>query len=518
MRVNLPVTGRECRIPDGEELVSTTDLKGRITYANKTFIAVSGFSEEELLGKAHNIVRHPDMPPEAFAVLWRKLKAGQCWMGVVKNRCKNGDHYWVDAFVSPVLENGRIVGYESVRVPVPDRWRERAEVLYRRLREGRFRLRRRLSLTGRFTLAFAGLLLPVVAAAQWGTEAVLWAVASLVLPGAWAVSHWLLKPLNAVVSWSRRFSDDPLACQVYAGRADEAGQLRTAMLSLQAWVRTLRGRFEDMADRVSDTAQKNHEASADISRVLERQRESSQALAEAIDSLNQTIRAIAANAAQAADLAGEASETTSEGARFSRETAEVIELLAREVEKAAAVIQKVEEESNAIGMVVGVIRDIAEQTNLLALNAAIEAARAGERGRGFAVVADEVRKLASSTQASTHQIQQRVENLQRGTREAVAVMSEGCERAQQSVSRAREAGARLAQVTERIETIRGRNLQVAEAVEQQSRVTDHIGRSVEHILVTAQEVAQDAEATAGASRDLLQLSTSLRGIARRFVV
>ncbi len=115
MRVNTPVTSNEYVLKDGQSIVSKTDLKGIITYVNKDFIEVSGFTEQELIGSPHNLVRHPDMPPEAFADLWKTLKAGRPWNGMVKNRCKNGDYYWVDAHATPVREGGQVMGYMSVR-------------------------------------------------------------------------------------------------------------------------------------------------------------------------------------------------------------------------------------------------------------------------------------------------------------------------------------------------------------------------------------------------------------------
>jgi len=104
MRKNLPVTNVEHVLEDNAALVSTTDLKSRITYANPSFINISGFTEEELIGAPHNIVRHPDMPPEAFADLWQTVQSGQSWTALVKNRCKNGDYYWVKANVTPVID------------------------------------------------------------------------------------------------------------------------------------------------------------------------------------------------------------------------------------------------------------------------------------------------------------------------------------------------------------------------------------------------------------------------------
>ena len=117
-------------------VVSKTDLKGKMTYVNQDFINISGFSEEELLGSPQNIVRHPDMPPEAFADMWRALKSGRAWTGMVKNRCKNGDFYWVDANAAPMMEGGKVVGYTSIRTK-PSRGQVRAaDSAYREIRAG----------------------------------------------------------------------------------------------------------------------------------------------------------------------------------------------------------------------------------------------------------------------------------------------------------------------------------------------------------------------------------------------
>ncbi len=135
MRTNLPVTGKEVMLKDGEIIVSKTNLKGQITYINQTFLDISGFTEQELIGEPHNIVRHPDMPAEAFDDLWRDLKAGRPWVGYVKNRCKNGDHYWVQAHAVPILENGTVTGYMSVRTAASRQAVDECETAYRLFRD-----------------------------------------------------------------------------------------------------------------------------------------------------------------------------------------------------------------------------------------------------------------------------------------------------------------------------------------------------------------------------------------------
>ena len=132
MRINEPVTNRQKDYGATQKIVSTTDAKGVITSINDDFISISGFTEEELIGQAHNLVRHPSMPQMAFKELWDSNKAEKPWMGMVKNRCKNGDHYWVDAFVTPIVDNGRVVGYQSVRQKPTEEMIEQAEKIYQR--------------------------------------------------------------------------------------------------------------------------------------------------------------------------------------------------------------------------------------------------------------------------------------------------------------------------------------------------------------------------------------------------
>lgn len=135
MRTNLPVTHNEYPIHDDTLIVSKTDVKGRLTYFNEQFVKASGFSDDELMGQPHNIVRHPDMPPEAFEDLWTTLKAGKPWVGAVKNRRKNGDFYWVLASATPMWEGGQISGYMSIRSKLPADQRAEAEHVYELLRK-----------------------------------------------------------------------------------------------------------------------------------------------------------------------------------------------------------------------------------------------------------------------------------------------------------------------------------------------------------------------------------------------
>ena len=136
MRTNIPVTDKERNVSHQSNILSTAYTKGVIRYVNEDFIALSGFELNELVGQAHNIIRHPDMPPIAFKMLWDALKNGRSWKGVVKNRCKNGDHYWVDAYATPIINDGGGVEYQSVRVAPNIHDVERAKSLYELLNKG----------------------------------------------------------------------------------------------------------------------------------------------------------------------------------------------------------------------------------------------------------------------------------------------------------------------------------------------------------------------------------------------
>lgn len=136
MRMNLPVSDIEHRVPEGEVLVSKTDLKGTISYCNQAFCDISGFSEVELLGSEHNLVRHPDVPPELFADCWKCIQSDKPWNGVIKNRCKNGDYYWLEVNVTPWIERGEKIGYVSLRYRATRAQIAAAEKYYQDVRDG----------------------------------------------------------------------------------------------------------------------------------------------------------------------------------------------------------------------------------------------------------------------------------------------------------------------------------------------------------------------------------------------
>ncbi|WP_313483429.1 methyl-accepting chemotaxis protein [Stutzerimonas kunmingensis] len=468
MRTNLPVSGREITVGETANILSTTDLNGTITYANPDFVAISGFSEDELLGEPHNLVRHPDMPEAAFADLWQTLQANRSWMGIVKNRCKNGDHYWVSAFATPVARDGKVVEYQSVRTRAQPEQIRAAEALYARLREGRAAgaLRAsRLGLRGRVALLGA----PLAAGA-----------AAVVLGGAVAtgLAALALAPLTQLARQARRIGHNPVSQLIYTGRRDEIGEIAFAMKMLETEAGAMVGRIADCSRQLSSHARDLLGAMHGSTESASRQQQETDLIATAIRQMTASVQEVALNAQRTAEVAARADSEAASGREIVGLTGSSITRLAGDIQQAAEVIHQLESHSQEISRVLEVIHSIAEQTNLLALNAAIEAARAGDQGRGFAVVADEVRQLASRTSSATTDIQSMIGSLQAGARQAVDVMQRSREQAQHSVSHADQAEHSLGGINSRVNEISAMSSQIAAAVDQQSSASEEITQSI----------------------------------------
>ena len=525
MRVNLPVSTNEYPITDDTLILSTTDTKGRITFVNQTFIEVSGFTEEELIGKAHNLVRHPDMPPEAFEDLWNTLKAGDPWTGLVKNRRKNGDFYWVIGNATPIKEDGNVVGYLSVRTKPSRELIATVEPIYRQVLDGKAKNLKiekgqvvRTDLVGKISSLFRmtlckrillsmglpALLFTCAAGAGW------WGLSQEVAP-AWlesfiatAVIGGLLssvilsckmnthvrKPLRDAINIANTLAAGDLKTKVTIDRTDEFGELLKALSQLGTNLRTTVLDVNTGSQLVNQGAGEIAAGNMDLSQRTEEQASSLEETAASMEELTSTVRQNADNSKQANQLAINASEIASKGGGMMTEV--------------VTTMSSISDSSNKISEIISVIDSIAFQTNILALNAAVEAARAGEQGRGFAVVATEVRNLAQRSATAAKEIKELIDD-------SVEKVNNGSQLVDDAGKTMEDIVLSIKQVTDIMSEITAASLEQSAGIEQ-------VNQAIAQMDDVTQQNAALVEQSAAAAETLEHQSKNLTGAISIFKV
>jgi aerotaxis receptor len=522
MRNNSNVTGREIQVVANEEIVSSTDIKGNIQFCNEYFCKIAGYEHSELINQPHNILRHPDMPAEVFAILWSSLKAGRPWMGVIKNRCKNGDHYWVDAYVTPLRDNGQTYGYESVRVKADADTIARAEKVYARIRAGKNiyspfeRFWQRWSATIYTAIAtYIVLLMAGFMTSQMNTSWMLWLIPVSAAPALltrWFVQHNLARLLAA----ARLTINDPVAAYIYTGYSDSTGEILLAQIAAKARLRTALGRFRESARDLHDKSEDAHHQARKTHTGMSAQQRETANVANAMYQMSIAVQEVATGATETSSATGLAINEVEKGNAVINAANSAIGDLSHTVSDLGTMLNKLLEDGDRIGSVVDVIRSIAEQTNLLALNAAIEAARAGEQGRGFAVVADEVRTLAQRTQESTSDIQNIIGNLAKATQEASASMNTCLQLAERSVNEMDNVKGALTSISNAVISIDDMSHQIAAAAEEQSSMAMEIERNTKAISKISDQSQHEIDDADRMTQEMAELSQQQLNLILRF--
>jgi len=520
VRKNLPITDREISFDSSRNILSTTNHEGKITHINDDFVDISGFQREELIGQDHNIVRHPEMPPAAFAGLWSTVKSGKSWLGAVKNRCKNGDHYWVSAFATPIFKQGKLVEIQSVRRKPSSDEVARANKIYPKLMDGQStprEVRNGPSLRTKLLASQAVVFILLLLAASSATASPVF-LASIVALGALscAATAWLLAPLAAIVKQAQTINPDPVARYVFSGRNDDIGTVQTAFTHLEAESASLIGRMADTANQISQRSGELMTAVDNTNQGVEEQFAKTDQVAAAVEQMSASVKEVAGSAQTSSEAAQSNQQNTISSQQSLDKNMHEIVSLSEQVSDAAKVIQSVQNSSDRITSVLDVIRGIAEQTNLLALNAAIEAARAGDAGRGFSVVADEVRTLATRTQNSTEEIQSMIEALQRDTGQAVSSMTVSQKSADTCAEQSRHMSEQLEVMRQSTDDINEMSSHIASAVDQQSQVAGEISANIIDIRQVSEQNLQNNATSRESCAQMNQMAKSMSELAAQF--
>jgi aerotaxis receptor len=503
MRQNLPVTQKAYEFPGTETLLSTTDTSSHIGYANAAFIRTSGFTPEELMGQPHNMVRHPDMPVEAFADMWRSLKEGQSWTALVKNRRKNGDHYWVRANAAPMIRNGQLTGYLSVRTKPTRAEIEATDALYRRFREGRaggLAFHRGLIVrTGLMRWASALQLLPtawrvrlplLLSGVAMGTALSLSGLGGMALAATgaaaavslllawWFIEVQVTSPLSKVLGVAQQVASGE-AGDLNLDRSDDIGLIARAITQSGLNLQSLMSDVQEQVTGVQVASKEIAAANNDLSSRTEQTASSLEQTAAAMEQQTASVRQNSDTAQQASQLAN---ATTEVAARGGEAVANVVSTMAL-----------ISSSSRKIADIISVIDGIAFQTNILALNAAVEAARAGEQGRGFAVVASEVRSLAGRSAAAAKEIKNLIDDSVNKVDSGTRLVADAGQTMTEVVNQVKRVNDLIAEITSASKEQAIGIAQVGQAVSQLDEMTQQNAAMVEQSSAAATSMSEQAQ-------------------------
>lgn len=499
MRVNHPVTQREYEFADNQLLISRTDLRGNITYANPAFIEVSGFDLGELIGQEHNLVRHPDMPEAAYADFWATIKSGGIWSGIVKNRRKNGDHYWVRANVVPIREGDRVIGYGSMRIKPSRQEIEFAEKVYSSINRGESRyavkggqiLRRNVPFSRFWSnlhdsswggaaieilalLAFLATLLDL-SFSDGDTLGRAFHIGSLLfgliifsfVP--WWEHRTKNQQLLALKTFTFQIAAGNLTAELPSNLSGDMAKLNSALDSMKKGLLSIVRDVHDGIEKVYPSVNAIAHSNEDLAMRTDSQAAALQQTAASMEEISTTVHN---NTQHAQDASAVAITTETEVGKASEQMNAVVTRM-----------RQISDSSSRMKDIISMIDSIAFQTNILAINASVEAARAGDQGKGFAVVAAEVRNLAGRSAGAAKEIQALVEST---THEVDAGM--------QVVIRADEAIQNVIQAAAQVRTLM---TEISSATQEQSlgigqisQAVNEMDQAVQHNAMQVQEFSQ----------------------------
>lgn len=511
-RRNQEVIDKEVFFDDSEQLVSITDTRGVITYANEIFCKVAGYTQEELYHKNHNVVRHPDMPSAAFKDLWAELEAGNHWQGVVKNRCKDGRYYWVNAYVTPMYENGVLTGYQSVRVKPSDELKQKADAVYKAINNNKLGISEQRKsqikkLTAFVATAFIIISTFINLGFYWGGAI----LAAFIVLVASFYDELIILP-RYINEQKQKYTS---ICRVIYTDDGLQSILEFRESLYQARIRTILGRMNDSLSVIANVVNNLNTAINETNDKIDDQNNETTQIAASMNQMSITIAEVSENVVQTADRVEQVYQQCAKSKSLISGSVKQISGLQEHVTSAHIVSEELVNIVTSINTQVIEIQGIADQTNLLALNAAIEAARAGEQGRGFAVVADEVRSLSARTHSVSDGINESVRHVTDKLANVTTLMSSNITTSEECVNSGKTAHDSAEEIYQQMLSISDLTTQVSTASEEQSVVAEEVNNNVQRVADLAQALV-DSDTLYNNISSLNQEASQLTKLATTF--
>lgn len=541
--ISIASTPTEIQLSDNDVIISRTDNKGRITYASDDFARISEFHTDEMIGKPHNIIRHPDMPKQAFQQMWNTIHSGLPWTGAVKNKTKNGNYYWVDATITPIIRKNEIVGYVSVRKKLTNLEKEKFDSIYSRMNNKPFSNKsksasEKLSLITLKDILFI-LTLFSISSLIIGINLLFsfpWMYSSfglgILFPGL-IIIHLILKnkEFHRLTQISIKVASGNLLSSKETLKDPKSSQSKFLYLSIKSiginlWGITtqlskITDSFSKISDDMTEIADNFAQSSQNVAAGTEEAAASMEEINSALDSIhNITIdnqEMIDACLTSISILNSNLTDTDTSLGHMenvfeqSMKQVAVSQVKIQDSYKSMLEIQNV---SKRILTILSMIHEISDRTNLLSLNASIEAARAGEAGKGFSVVAKEISKLNEKILESAKSIQLLVGD-------TITVVTDGLEKSTQATESIREVESSLGKVDisthslveslhknleearsmkERILNMQQKALEIQSSIAESNNASQGLADSITQISSKAQSIVHEAEILANKSR------------------